>query len=254
MILIDNQSGSKDLFPFIQALTPNCILTRIDPPFGDIVWMGNGPDGSMINVAVEYKKIDEILGAIGGDGRFGGHQVGGLIKHYGRRYLLVEGRIRTDRNTGILQKRRQDRWEDIYKQGRGFTYRDLQHWYTTIEEHAGFRVVETFDEFQSARWVWTKYTWWTAKEWDEHSALKVFHVPPPPVAGLFNRPNLVRRVAKEFSSIGWDRSIAVADKFKSVREMVNANESDWCSISGIGKTIARSICEEVNGKGGPTKA
>lgn len=247
MILVDNNAGSKDLFPFIQALTPSCILTRIEPPFGDLVWTGNGPDDQPIDVAVEYKKIDEILSAIGGDGRFGGHQVGGLIKHYQRRYLLVEGRIRTDRNTGILQKRRQDRWEDVYKQGRGFTYRDLQHWYTTIEEHAGFRVVETFDEFQSARWVWTKYTWWTAKLYDEHSALKVFHEPPPPVAGLFNRPNLVRRWAKELDGIRWERSIAVAAKFATPLEMALADESKWRTIDGIGAVLAPNIVKQIRG-------
>ena len=124
MMLVDNQSGSRDLYPYILALDPTAILTRIDPPYGDVVWSGDGPDGPL-SVAVEYKKISEVLGAITGDGRFGGHQVAGLIQHYDRRYLLIEGRIRMDRNTGIIQELKRDKWETIYKGREAFTSRDL---------------------------------------------------------------------------------------------------------------------------------
>lgn len=246
MILVDDQSGSKDLFPYIAALTPNAILTRIDPPYGDITWISDGgPDGRNLRIGVEYKKIEEILGEIAGEtNRFIGHQVEGLCLHYDRRYLLVEGRIRYDRNTGIMQKLKKDKWEDVYKAGQGFTYRDIQHWYGTVEEHAQFRVVETFDEYQSARWAFTKYTWWTAKGWNDHTALKQFHVPLPPAVS-FSRPNLVRRWAKELDGIRWEKSIAIAAQFATPLEMALADQSRWMAIDGIGSTLSGRIVTAI---------
>lgn len=253
-MLVDDQSGSKDLYPYIRRLTPDCLLTRVFPPYGDIVWYGNGPDEVTLSVAVEYKKIDDVLDCII-DGRFAGHQVEGLVNHYQRRYLLVEGRLRTDRKTGILQKMKGDEWVDIVRGGRGFMYRDLEHWYTTMEEQAGFHVAKTYDEYESARWVAAKHSWWVNKGWADHDALKQFHVPPPPVA-TFTKPNVIRRIAKEICDIGWDRSIPVTAYFKTVREMINANAQTWAAIvvgedkNGhkltIGKNRAAKIVDELS--------
>lgn len=242
MILVDDQSGSKDLFPYVNKLTTSVLLTRIDPPFGDIAWYGNGPEGPL-RVGVEYKTIDDVLDCID-TGRLAGHQIIGMTQNYDRRYLLVEGRIRVDRDTGIIQKWRADCWQDILKQGRGFLYRDLEHWYTTLEEQAQFRVVKTFDKHESARWVWTKYTWYT-KEWSDHTALQKFYVAPLPNV-VFTKPGVIRRVANQLSNIGWDKSITVEARFKSVREMINANEQTWAGIDGIGKTISHRIVAEVS--------
>jgi ERCC4-type nuclease len=246
MILVDDQSGSKDLFPYIKALMPEVILTRIDPPFGDIAWYGNGPNHSTLRVGVEYKQMDDLLTCMI-DGRFSGHQAIGMVNHYDRRYLLVEmGRFRFDRNTGVLQKIKKDKWWDVQRNGRGFTYRELEHWFTTIEEHAQFRVIRTSSEYESARWVMSKYTWYTVKDWDDHDALKQFHVPPPPTA-TFVKPGLIRRVAKELNGVGWDRSLAVESHFSSVRQLACASESDWCKVEGIGKTISTRIVREITG-------
>lgn len=247
MILVDDQSGSSALFPFIRALTANVILTRIEPPFGDIAWYGNGPNGTTLRVGVEYKQMDDLLTCMI-DGRFSGHQAIGMVNHYDRRYLLVEmDRFRFDRNTGVLQKIKMKEWRDVTRNGQGFTYRDLEHWFTTIEEMAQFRVVRTPSSSESARWVLAKYTWYTVKDWDEHNALKQFHVPPPPVA-MFQKPGVVRRVAKELDGIGWDRSAAVAAKFGSVREMVCASEKQWREVEGIGKILSERIVKEITGQ------
>lgn len=245
MMLVDDQSGSKDLFPYLAPIMPgNVVLTRIEPPFGDMMWYGNGPDDKEVRVGVEYKKIDELLTSML-DGRVV-KQIRGMLLNYDRRYLLIEGRIRCDRNTGIMQKQSGDRWRDIDRGGRGYTYTELEHWYTTIEEQTQTLVKQTFDEYESARWLKMKHSWWTNKGWDDHAAMKQFHVPPPPTA-LFENPTLLRRVAKELPSIGWEKSLVVAKRFQSVREMVNANEQTWMELDGIGRTIARKIINDITG-------
>lgn len=244
MMLVDDQSGSKDLFPFLKPIMPGEVfLTRIDPPFGDMMWYGNGPDGE-VRVGVEYKKFEELMTSMV-DGRVI-KQLRGMLLNYDRRYLLIEGRIRCDRNTGVMQKQRGDGWQDIERGGRGITYNELEHWYTTIEEQTQTRVKQTFDSHESARWLKMKHSWWVNKTWDEHDSMNQFHVPPPPTA-TFVEPSLLRRVAKELPSIGWDKSIAAEAKFKHVREMVNANEQTWMEIDGIGRTIAGRIINELTG-------
>lgn len=256
MMLVDDQSGSKDLYPYIRALTTECLLTRIDPPFADIAWYGNGPDDKQVKVGVEYKKLPDVLDCMM-DGRFAAHQAVGMVEHYDRRYLLIEmQRHRFDRNNGILQRMKGNNWYDVMRNGRGFTYRDLEHWVTTVEEQAQFRVVKVYDEYESARWTFSKYTWYTAKGWDEHDSFKQFHVPPPPTAA-FVKPNVVRRVAKEIGGIGWDRSIPVATHFGSVYNLATADASDWASIQvgedknghkiTIGKNRAIAIVKEIRG-------
>lgn len=249
MILVDDQAGSKDLFPFIQRLTGDVIKTRISPPYGDIVWCGNGPDDKPVMCAVEYKKINEILDAICGGGRFVGHQVGGLIEHYDRRYLLIEGRIRFDRHSGIMQELRRSEWVNVVLNKRGFTYRDFEHWKTSIEEQAQIRVIVTFDEVESARWVFTKHSWWVNKGWEDHQTLKQFWVPPPPAMQI-QRPNLVRRWAKELDGIGWDKSLAVCNHFPTALDMSLADEGSWRKIDGIGKGIAASAVMQIRGQKG----
>lgn len=212
---------------------------------------------------VEYKKINDILDCMV-DGRFAGHQLIGLINHYDRIYLLAEmGNTRWDRRTGTLQRWRptsggKGQWLDVMRGGRAFAFRDLEHWYSTFEEFAQLRVVHTKNEHDSARWVTSKYSWWTGKRYDEHKSMCQFHVPPPPVAA-FSKPGVVRRVAKEFNDVGWERSGPIAAHFGTVARMINAPAEEWASIEvgtnrigvthTVGKNRAVKIVNEINGQG-----
>lgn len=263
MILVDDQSGSKDLFPYIKSINPATILTRLDPPFGDIAWIGEAEGGGSTRVGVEYKKINDVLDCMI-DGRFAGHQLPGLVNTYQRVYLLVEfGYTRWDRVGGGLQRWQPDGkgkgwWRDVLRGGRSFTYRDLEHWFTTMEEFAQLRIVKTPDEYESARWVTSKYSWWTGKGWDEHDSIKQFHVPRPPVAA-FAKPGIVRRVVKELHDVGWERSGPIAEHFGSVIRAATASADEWAGIvvgedkNGVKYTVGRNraikIVNQINGLG-----
>ena len=79
---------------------------------------------------------------------------------------------------------------------------------------------------------------------ESHSSLKKFFTSPmSPV--LLTRPSLVRRVAKELPGIGWERSLAIEQRWPTVREMVNASTNEWVELDGIGKGIASRINEEL---------
>ena len=89
MILIDNRTGSKELFPlFPKGSAKLCHL-----PFGDFSFVGNGPDEMPLNIGIERKQIREVAGEMSA-GRLVGHQVPGLLATYQVVYLIVEGRWR----------------------------------------------------------------------------------------------------------------------------------------------------------------
>jgi len=62
---------------------------------------------------------------------------------------------------------------------------------------------------------------------------------------LLYKPSLARRVAAELPGIGIGKSGAVADHFKTVRKMVEADEQEWTEVAGIGKTLAKKINEAL---------
>ena len=57
----------------------------------------------------------------------------------------------------------------------------------------------------------------------------------------------MRMVAKELPGIGWGRSQDVDKAFRSVREMVAADEKTWLGIPGIGKGIAGKVVRALRG-------
>ena len=72
---------------------------------------------------------------------------------------------------------------------------------------------------------------------DQHQSLNQIFKPPTPSVSLV-RPSLVRRVAYELNGIGWEWSAVVAGRFKSVKEMVDADAATWAELertSGSGK-------------------
>jgi ERCC4-type nuclease len=81
----------------------------------------------------------------------------------------------------------------------------------------------------------------------KHSSLESFYVQPPPRTDLlFRRPTFLRRVAKEIDGVGWDKSIEVERRFRSVREMANAPKSEWLKIPGIGEKTANRAVQELS--------
>jgi len=58
----------------------------------------------------------------------------------------------------------------------------------------------------------------------------------------------IAKVAKELPAIGWERGVAAAHVFPSIRAMINATEREWQEVPGVGKVIAKSIVRTVNGQ------
>lgn len=244
IMLIDDRDGQERLPALLKPLgVPTCI-DRLE--YGDIQFLGNGPDGKPVMVGVELKKLADVLQCIH-NGRFSGHQLPGLLETYDVPWLLIEGDYRPNWKDGTIQmeyeKNGRRWWGTCYLGRRAFMYRELESWLVTLQMKTKVRVWRTKDREETARWVSTLYHWWVDKEWDEHISHLQFDESRD--AMLLRKPTLLRRVAAQLPDIHWVRSKAVAAHFASVDTMINAEEAEWKRIDGIGKGIAAKVYRAI---------
>lgn len=244
MVTVDDRAGSIDLAVPLRSRGLPVKVERME--YGDVAFVGNGPEGCPVLVGIEHKQVSDILKCIV-DGRFAGHQLPGLVAAYNHVWLVIEGGVRQDYRNGMLQvPGGKGGWYPAEIGRRRFMGKELDNFLTTVEMKAGVHVVRTLSQTESADKISNLYKWWTAKEWEEHRS----HLAFDEAAEASRRatlvpPNVVRRIAKELPGIGWEKSINVAAHFGSVVAMVAADKEDWMKIPGIGKGLAAKIVEAI---------
>lgn len=238
MILVDDRDGSRDLLE-CTALRGIGVLGRLD--FGDVMLTGHGPDASTIVVGVEVKSVSDLLSSIS-TGRLGGHQIPGMLKMYDYSWLLVHGSVRPGSNGELEVRGKGKTWRKFHLGKRPVPWSYLEGFLLTavMTSPLNLKWVYNFDE--AARWI-AVLDHWLEKPWDKHRGLSVFDtsgsVAPLPQSNAINTQ--IARTAASFPAIGWDRAWKAAEHFDSVIEMVNASESEWKTIKGIGPVIAKSV-------------
>lgn len=247
---VDDRTGSIELVPLLRARGIRVVVNRM--PFGDISFVGNGPDGAPVTVGIEVKKVRDILACIT-DGRFAGHQLPGLIESYQQVWLLVEGTWRPNPRDGILQLQTYGgKWVDAMVGTRRFMYTDLQQWLLTIHHKAGVSVARCWNWEEGVSWLSSLYKWWTQKKWEEHKghvAINTSHRNEYFFdRAILERPTTLRMVAKELPGVGFEKSAAVADYFGSVENLVYASVEDIMDVPGIGRDIATRIWRALRSK------
>jgi ERCC4-type nuclease len=243
MLFVDSRVGSQDLAPVLRSLGLSVDLTTLD--FGDVAFIGNGPDDTPVPVGLELKKLNDILQCIT-TGRFAGHQLPGLIQTYDQVWLIIEGLWRANPKDGVLETRAGGEWRAVNLGSRTWMYRDFESFLTTMEMKGGIRIRRTNDRHETARTVAGLYSWWCNKEFEEHrSHLALSRAHQMRDSALLVPPSLRYRVAAELPGLGTMKAGMVAGHFESVRAMVNADEKEWQSLPGIGKTLAKRIVTEI---------
>lgn len=245
MIYIDNRIGSKELQPKIPKHIPTT-LTHLD--FGDAYFFGNGPNESMVSIGIERKTITDLLQSII-TGRLSGHQLLGLLHTYDYVYLLVEGLWQTDLKTGLLVTYKGKKWIPVHLGTRQFTGKEIRNYLNTLTTICGIQCVTASKLSQSGRWISDTYGWWN-KKFEKHKSHLAFHIPPLPKKQTkqyvtFESPPFLQRVIKEFSGVGWNKSLALSEKFGSLLEFITASEEELMEIKGIGKGLAKTILKEI---------
>lgn len=248
MIYIDRREGSKDL---IDILPPGLAsLTTL--PYTDACWQGIGPGGGGVLVGVERKRVLDLLACLK-DGRFTGHQLVGMLSMCSHVYLLIEGMVRPDPNTGILQEwsERRRGWVNVRTGATEWTYDAWEHHLETLRRKTPLEVVVATSPNHTARLITSLYTWWTVGGgWDSHKSHSSIHIPPDPFVRLVQEPTYRRTVTKMAQQLPGVRGVLAArvhDKFHTVRDMVQACPADWETVDGIGSNKALAVWGAIHG-------
>jgi ERCC4-type nuclease len=227
IILIDEREGSREMADLI----PESILVTL--LFGDCTFSGNGPHGP-VQIGVERKRVRDLLNSIA-TGRLSGHQIPGLLKEYGRVYLVIEGRW--------------TRKKKIEQGGRTFSTEGVWHYLMSMQE-AGIRVTLTEDLQETCEWIQWLESWWS-KPWKGHKALKVVGRVTPPVASLVPEDvSVMMRMVTGLTGVRWTKAKALSETFETMEDLVCAEEGEIARTPGIGMIMARRIWKELHEKGG----
>lgn len=240
MIMLDPRAGSKDYEQRLRELGAHVVMQQMD--FGDVVFYGSGH-----SVAIELKKFDDMLTCVT-TGRFAGHQLRGMIANYDEYYVIVEGLWRPNPHDGLLEVWGWD--HDKKKHGwvpagrgkqRAWMYRDFDNYLTTMSERGGVRIKRSASEDETARMVVNLYSWW--QDFDGHRSHLALNRSRD--TALLTKPTLRFEVASVLPGLGHIRAGEAAGHFSSVLEMINADEAAWARLPGIGKTIARTLVNNI---------
>lgn len=247
MIFVDRREGSADLAPLIK--TPN-MLCELE--FGDASFTGESKEGT-VSVGVERKKIRDLLNSIS-TGRLSAHQLPGMLNSYDYSYIIVEGVWKGNRSGELVISRDWGKtFLPVFYGKRKWTAEGVWNYLTTIETflHVPFRI--TRDARDTARTIETLYRWW--QHYHRHTSHLALHdrnladekklvcLDPRKtnVDSLTDKQRQVREIASRLPHIDSMRSIDVAKKFGSVKEMFEAGEKAWLSIPGIGKQTVKEV-------------
>ena len=150
--------------------------------------------------------------------------------------LILEGRYRRNPEDGLLEipvwginiktGHRAEVWEPVKPT---MMFSRFDQYLTELQRDAGIIVKHTENVRGTADTILALYQNFQTPA-DQHQSLNQIFKPPTPSVQLV-RPSLLRRIASELPGIGWEWSAVVADKFKSVEEMVDADISTWAELT-----------------------
>jgi len=242
MILIDSRIGSANLAHlFSPGVT---VLTTLEA--GDFAFIGNSTNEESVFVGIERKTLSDLIQSIM-SGRLIAEQLPKMQSSYNIYYLVAEGIWRTCPQTGMLQvctgwvAKGTAKWLSIS----GMSSRDFHARLNTLDIFVGVKLRFTSCPFETAKLVEALHGWWS-KPFREHRSYNSIKHQTGVVAQL-SKPSFIRRVAAELPGIGFQKSAAVATKFKTLKRIVDASEAELETVDGIGKALASKIYKAVRG-------
>ena len=242
MVQVDKRQGSGELFP----LFPKGEAELAHLEFGDLAFTGNGPNESEWMIGVERKRINDMVSSMA-TGRLSGHQLIGMTNSYHVVYLVVEGIVRGNPRTGVMEMRLDNGfWVPIKHGRRVYQIKDIWMYCNTLEMKSGVHVKWLHSPCETAKWVLAMQRWWTWKKWEDHHG---HLMPHEETTACLTQHSLVRRMAAQLNNVGWERAAEIDKRIGSVEGMLGMSVKDWQKIPGIGKGIATTVWQELRGGG-----
>jgi hypothetical protein len=238
---VDYRDGSNDLYDHYPEIQRVGIKTTL--PGADVMLVGNGPDDTNPLIGVEAKKLWDLVGSMN-TGRLQGTQIPALLDNYDVRWLLYYGDYRCGRD-GSLQIHSGKGWKGLRLGSRLVPFGWLEAFLIELEVQ-GIHCKHAVDEPTAVQWLLTLYRWYS-KPWKDHKGMRKFDSSGEisMIPGMDDRMLTRAKVASALPGIGFERAVAAAVSFPTVRDMVNADINQWMEVPGVGKTIAKAVVEAV---------
>jgi ERCC4-type nuclease len=262
LISVDDRIGSIELLPILQQMIPSLCsavkylstspaVTSTRLLCGDICFDGQGPKG-ISSIGIERKRLGDMLNSIR-SGRYSGGQLPQMLNFYDHSYLFIEGYYRCgyDGSLEQLQTRAHDMapalgggWVPMRLGSQIIRYTELDHFICTLQSKTPVKIRTSINPHETCAQIISLYTHYL-EPWDSHHSHESLHVPQSLVT--VGKAGLVRKWAADLSGIGWQRSGAVAVKFRTGLELASAGPEEWATIPGIGKTLAHRAFDQIRG-------
>jgi ERCC4-type nuclease len=236
---LDDRIGSKELVKLFDphGVTPK--VCRLE--FGDIDFLGQGPHGECA-ICVERKTIGDLVASIQSD-RLSGHQLPGMASLYDYAYLIVEGIWRPGADGGL--EIRKGAWGAFRNR---MSYQAVDNYLSTLEIKTGLIFRRTSTQAETVAVIVDLAKWWS-KAWADHQSHdRVFSLASPDEGRKLHlarrKPSQVELVAMTLPGVD-TKAKEVAKAFRTVKDMVLADERAWRAINGVGVIGAKRIMEAL---------
>lgn len=140
--------------------------------FGDVAFVGRGEGGAPLFIGVEHKKLNDLVQSL--QGRLPGHQLPGLVSHFDRAWLCIEGDWSADEHGRTTSWRGKGNRRPV----RGAPLAvELEKRILTLETRGGLRIRNCATRRDTVRFLVALYRFWTDKDLDEHRSHMALYAP-----------------------------------------------------------------------------
>jgi hypothetical protein len=246
VIILDYRRGSGELEEPLQALGLEVHKTQTpdELPFGDIAFEGRGEQEKPVQVGIEFKKLEELVGSLRSN-RLQGHQAPGMQESFDFRYLLIEGELIYDKRGHLLKRvGRRDFKPIAGMMGVG----ELLKRIFVLHLKWGLNPIWSRTRRDSLKFIEMLYRVWTDQALDEHKSHLGIYQPPAIVPVSAFRQTVSSAL---FPGISLRKSLAVERAFGgSLRKAATANAKTWAGIEvtdkhGHVKRLGTKVAERI---------
>lgn len=263
-VYLDSHPNENDLGKALASF-----VRRVSLDFGDIMFGGVGDTGDPICISLERKRVRDLVNSII-DGRLLYQCQKAISQGADKIIVIAEGEIKPDSDGKLMTKHgfraakssakfasSHASYLPIARPSRNFgsswytiepsiTYNHWDSYLSQLWRSCGVEVKRSLNVYETAAIIKSQWLLYQKPMSEHHSLKSIYQQPNPNGASLLRTPSLVRRVSKELPNVGWERSLAVEQRFKTVAEMTAASVDDWREIDGIGKTVANRVYQSLH--------
>lgn len=242
-----NVKSGTDMLSLVRSHRSHPTVLPKHLPAGDFCFAGEGPKGPCL-VGIERKRVKDMLSSIR-TGRYAGEQIPKMIDHYDFKFLILEGRFRTNWYSGVLEEKYGRDYAPVTVGKSTFLGLELDSFLIANVLCTPIRVQRTRDPQETVEFVMALHHRFN-KPWDDN--LKhVAAIHEPEQYATVGKASTVRRVAHTLDKVGWEKSGTIEQNFNSVADMVAAGPKDWEKLPGFGKVLSQRIWAQLHGQYDP---